>query len=239
MKRIKVKFKRPLKFKYLDAVHDALLKGISSMGVPLTSLSGVRAKSWNFAPSKLYFSKETKYYSWNEMMISTVDPEISDLLKNLKWENCTSNAPYREFLRIDPSDVIEENKIFGNSDTVINATFKMLSPTVFKSEDHKTDMKHITSDNYPLSLNIKQCANDIHSAGIEMLFAEWDNFYKERVNRCDIGILFKQQSNKDIFFKGTLCPLVIQAKEKDLNFLYHSGIGLKNRCGFGALEFVA
>lgn len=233
MYRTRIKLPRgfTVRYRYLDALHDALINAWSGAGAPIEQVLGPQAGSWNFAVLGRHRREDNEAHS---LIVSTPDLELARYLQNFRPESIRlARAQTAEIIDFSPAAIVPEPDPIPPGEGVLSLL--MLSPVAIRApgQPGKKWLKDLRTVDFAAVINHRLS----RLAGRPTyLQAQADSLYL-RANP-DHSVLVPVKQNRQgrcNFVIGMSAPFVLAGSEADLRLAWYAGIGEKTRNGFGCL----
>ncbi len=219
----------PARYRFLDLVHDAIINAWTKAGAAPEQLIGSQAAPWTFAPIGDHRQDHNRLHS---LVIATPDPQLSTSLSRLDPANVCKLRPSTQE-QIDLSAAhkqLQPDPILPNQQRL--ATL-LLSPLAIRRHDRKgwhQDLRQID-----LSAAVNARLSRLGGRPVKLIITP-DSLYLRANPRHSVLIPTKGFGNGKISFVIALAaPLLLEGSDEDLRLAWYSGIGEKNRNGFGCL----
>jgi len=216
-------------YQNLDLLHDALIEGMDAAGASSAQLVGERAAAWNFAALGWHGREMNQVHT---LVLSTADPQLAEVFMRLKPEHIrkTQRATGEQ---VDFSCA----SLQAESDPIVSGmqhlSVLMLSPLAIRQRGSKKWHHNIREVDLSAAINFRLSRLAGRSIQLEV---QPDALYLRANPEHALLVPVKRFSNgKKAFVIGMNVPLVISGSEEDLRLAWYTGIGEKNRNGFGCI----
>jgi CRISPR-associated endoribonuclease Cas6 len=220
-------------YRNLDLLHDALVNALTAAGATSDEVIGRQARPWNFAALGRHRNGWNRAHS---LVVSTSDPELARHLTRLDPTQVTyARAHTAEAVDFAQATVIPDPDPIAPGQTALGVV--MLSPLAISREDRNGSGPrwHNTLEGFDLPGAINKRLSRLAGRPVA-LAVHPDRLYLRTQPRYDTLVRLKESTDgKVAFVIGMLVPLVLQGREEDLRLAWYTGIGEKNRNGFGAI----
>lgn len=234
--RISLPKNQAVSYSYLDILHDSLVNAWVAAGVSPKEVIGAAARSWHFGV--LGWRGKDRNFA-HTLVVGTPDEKLSKVLSDIRPEEIRHARALTEEavdfsaanIENDPAPVAPGQKHLG---------VLMLSPlAVSIPKTSRNGRKwHQSFMDFDASEAISTRLSRLARRKVEIRV--WpDTLYLRTHPRHDVLVRMKRLANgKEAFVIGMRSPLVLEANEEDLTLAWHTGIGEKNRNGFGCIGAV-
>lgn len=216
-------------YKFVDAVHAAIIQGLTRAGVRSDRLIGVAAAPWTFGIGG--FRMKGGLSSIKTLTISTTDAEVGDALRRLDPQamNKPDAQPALDFSTA--RKLLPSKPAFGPE-----ALFYFASPFVVSTgpKTERTKTKHATalagidlSAAFSRGLSRRLGRDAKLEVAVDPLTL-WTDGSAPRVVPVR-----RTHGRKDIYFPAFALPITVRGRPEDIEAAYFAGLGEKTRYGFG------
>jgi CRISPR-associated endoribonuclease Cas6 len=234
--RITLPKHKAVSYRYLDILHDALVNGWIAAGADPFAIIGQQARPWNFGTLGWRRKEDNLVHT---LVVGTSDEKLANILTRINPSEIRQvRAATEEFvdfstavIQADPAPIAAGQKHLG---------VLMLSPLVvsvpISLRNGKKWYGNITGFDVTTAVNARLS----NLTGRKTNLTIWpDTLYLRIHPQHDVLVRTKKTANaKEAFIIGMKCPLVIEGDAKDLALAWYTGLGEKNRNGFGCIGTV-
>lgn len=230
---LRIRFSLPrqhwVQYRFLDLVHDALINAWTKAGASPQALIGSQAAPWTFAALGYHRQQHNLLHT---LVVATPDAGLAASLFRLDPAHIQKTRPETE----EALDLSKAEKHF-EPDPILpdqgQISALMLSPLVIRSTEAKKWLTSLQQTNPSAAVNARLS----RLAGRDVnLHITPDSLYLRANPQHSVLIPTKGfPGNRISFVIGVSSPLVLQGSDADLRVAWYSGIGEKNRNGFGCL----
>lgn len=229
--RITLPKRNRVDYRNLDILHDALVNAWTAAGAPADAVVGPAAGFWHFAALGWRRNGGNQVHT---LVVGTPDPGLEKWLTALDPAHVShARAATGEAVDFSTADVVPD------PDPVVPGMASlgvvMLSPLVVsrKEKGKRRWANHV--DDVDLTAAVNARLTRLADRPVRLKVAP-DRLYVRCNPKHDALIPLKQfPDGRKSFVIGMRIPLVLQGSEDDLRLAWHSGIGEKNRFGFGCV----
>lgn len=228
MQRVTIELSRPIKLRYRDSVHAALVIGLRAAGAPEKLLIGVDAAPWTFATNGMSYPGGTTVIRL--IILSTSSPELGAY-----------------FLKLDPACVRHESSNGDKPDCTggtlhveqlpfhpeqDSLTIGFASP--FLISDREASTKSYARAVLGLDLSAAFSAGLSRRLGRDVrLQVTPDRLSAATDGAQPILVRVRKSRGRDLILPALSTVLTLQGQSSDLQDAYFGGLGEKTRYGFG------
>ncbi|MEN8220068.1 MAG: CRISPR-associated endoribonuclease Cas6 [Pseudomonadota bacterium] len=230
--RISLPKKAELHYKYLDILHDALVKAWIAAGAQKEQILDRSALPWNFAALG---GQNRQGKMVHTLVVSTTDASLAKILRHLNPEKISyARASTIENVNFADAQIsIVDDPIMPNQNAL---GVLMLSPLAISDKTvSKGKRWHEDLGKVDLSAAINHRLSRFAGRDIK-LDVQVDSLYLRCNPKHSVLVPMKLMRNgKKVFVIGMSAPLVLTGSEDDLRFAWYAGLGEKTRNGFGCI----
>lgn len=237
---MRVRFSAPrgerARFRFLDSLHGALVNAWTTCGAPAEAVVGRKAGNWSFGAVG---APTSRGFVLKSVVIGAEGELLEPILQNLFPEAVHKTSTNGDIVNLAAWDATREEL-----------------PLVCEPGDHTTLPAIMLS---PLALSVRgqkgRWHDDLAKAGPNLeegvnvrlsrltgrevkLKIEPDRLYLRANPNHSLAVRTRAvNGGGPAFVIGTMCPLTLSGRIKDLNSAWSLGIGEKNRYGFGCIGY--
>lgn len=229
MKRMMLSLKTdPQKYVYLDSVHAALVAGLSEAGLSSDELVGRNALPWTFACQGRARPGGVK--SVFDILLSTPDEKVAAAFENLNLWNARVQSSNGDKIDLSRGQLRDEKRGPSGSGEVcvmFASPFCLIQKT---GQCEKTRMISCVDEGdirEAIEGSVKRRLGG--AADIEVAIDKLTLMTQSQAR----WVRLRNQNGMDIKIPAFNMPVTLRGDSKDIDWIYHAGIGAKTRQGFG------
>ena len=221
---------QPLRYRYLDSVHAALIAGLVKAGVEPTKLIGERAEAWCFA-AKGYSSRQGDCMLVG-VTISTASDEIGATLQKLSPVDMRVVSDNGDSL--DLSHGMLKPIPDRLSPSTESAMFLFASPFILTHKKTATEKTRFVGELEGVDIDAAMRRNLERRAGHSLDINFLIDRLSLRANRAPRVVRYRRMKNgRDQMISAFSLPISVIGSPEAIRFAYFAGLGAKTRVGFG------
>ncbi|WP_138472164.1 MULTISPECIES: CRISPR-associated endoribonuclease Cas6 [Rhodobacterales] len=231
MKRITIfPGKIPVKYRYIDSVHAALVAGLTSAGVSGERLVGGGAADWTFACKG--FAARGGLMTLKSLLVSTADPEVARAFEVLDPEALQKRSSNGDVIDFSGGRIVEEmRRPASGQDEICLAfasPFALIGPKT--AEARKTwFVRSAAETDFPEAIRVGLQRRAGRDLDVEVAIDRLTLLTEGRSR----PVALRQAGPRRVMIPGFSMPVTLRGNAEDLSWVYFSGIGAKTRLGFG------
>ncbi|GAB6146146.1 CRISPR-associated endoribonuclease Cas6 [Desulfocicer niacini] len=220
-------------YRNLDLLHDALIHAWIKAGASSDAIWGSNAAIWHFGVLGWHYKGENRAHS---LVVGTPDDCLSECLSNMDTKAIQyTRALTGEHVDFSEADIIEDLDPVGPNQNSLGLV--LLSPLAISrtKKEKKGPRWHTSLKEIDLSQAVNHRLSRLTGQKVSLTVSP-DNLYLRSHSKHHTLVQIKKLKNgHKVFVIGMRAPLVMTGNEKDLRLAWYSGIGEKNRMGFGCV----
>lgn len=215
-------------YRFVDAVHAAIIQGLTGCGVPPARLIGASAAPWTFGVGGFRLRGLSTIKT---LTISTTEAEVGAALRTMEPSAMNRSAFEPPLHFSSARKTLPSKPTFGPE-----ALFYFASPFVVSTgpKTERTKTRHATalagidlSAAFSRGLSRRLGREAKLEVAVDPLTL-WTNGAQPR-----IVPVRRTPGRKDIYFPAFALPLTVRGNPEDIEAAYFAGLGEKTRYGFG------
>ena len=232
--RIQLPKRQQQSYRYYDILHDALINAWIAAGADAKQVIGAFALPWNFAALGKHQGKQATVHT---LIVSTPDPDLSTYLAKFTVNSIRYiRATTEEFIDFSAASIaIEHDPILPAQQ---NLGVFLLSPLAIQKRGQKQRLWHQKLQQVDLSAAINHRLSRLSQRTVNLKVYP-DSLYLRANPKHSVLVKTKRmRSGKEAFVLAMQAPLLLIGSEVDLRLAWYTGLGEKNRNGFGCIGLI-